>query len=187
MGIERLPSILLGGGPATAALRAVVGRMGGGAASPSPDRPRDTASDPAHTTATFAIGRDNAGGRLVLRPAAAGSRRRLDVEWEYAAENALLLKRMERTLGELAAAYGGTYVAGPTWRLARRILSVHPLGGCAIATSPDEGVCEPDGRVFGYPGLWVADGSLVPTSIGFHPALTVAALAERAAAAMSAG
>jgi cholesterol oxidase len=38
--------------------------------------------------------------------------------------------------------------------------------------------------VFGHPGLFVADGSVVPTSIGFHPAMTIAGLAERIADAV---
>jgi choline dehydrogenase-like flavoprotein len=32
-----------------------------------------------------------------------------------------------------------------------------------------------------YPGLYVADGSMVPTSIGVNPALTISALALRVA------
>jgi cholesterol oxidase len=111
-----------------------------------------------------------------------GRRARIDVAWPYARANRLLVERMQRTLGDLAAAYGGELVPSPTWNLAERILTVHPLGGCAIGASPAEGVCDPTGRVFGYPNLWVADGSLVPSSLGFHPALTIAALAERVAA-----
>jgi cholesterol oxidase len=185
-GLDHAVPLLLGGGLPTAALRRVVGRSDAATSGDETTRAAiNGAHDPGRATATFAIGRDSANGRLLLRRHGRGHR--LDVEWPYASENALLVVRMERTLADLAAAYGGTYVPGPTWRLARKILSVHPLGGCAIAGSPAEGVCDPEGRVFGYPGLWVADGSLVPSSIGFHPALTVAALAERAAAAMSAG
>jgi cholesterol oxidase len=34
--------------------------------------------------------------------------------------------------------------------------------------------------VFGYPGLYVIDGSAVSANIGANPSLTIAALAERA-------
>jgi choline dehydrogenase-like flavoprotein len=37
------------------------------------------------------------------------------------------------------------------------------------------------GEVFGYPGLFVADGSLYPRSPGIGPSMTIAALAERQA------
>jgi cholesterol oxidase len=39
-------------------------------------------------------------------------------------------------------------------------------------------VCDAQGRVFGYPNLYVADGSLVPANLGVNPALTITALSE---------
>ena len=38
-----------------------------------------------------------------------------------------------------------------------------------------------EGEVFGHPGLYVADGSILPTSVGPNPSLTIAALAGRIA------
>jgi cholesterol oxidase len=35
------------------------------------------------------------------------------------------------------------------------------------------------GQVFGYEGLYVLDGSIVPEAIGINPSRTIAALAER--------
>jgi cholesterol oxidase len=107
------------------------------------------------------------------------SRQRLAVLWQYERDNEALVEAMKRALAELAAAYGGELSLSPTWNLARRTLTVHPLGGCAMADSPADGVVSPEGEVYGYPGLFVADGSVIPGSIGFHPALTIAAVAER--------
>jgi cholesterol oxidase len=135
------------------------------------------AGDPAHMTNLFAIGRDNAGGVLSLRGG------KLDVKWAYERENRELVARMERAMREVAEAYGGTFGALATWQVFRRILSVHPLGGCRLSDSPRTGVVSPDGEVHGYPGLFVADASVIPTAIGFHPVLTVSALAERTAEA----
>jgi cholesterol oxidase len=56
--------------------------------------------------------------------------------------------------------------------------TAHILGGCVMGDSPAEGVIDRQGRVFGYPGLYVADGSAVPVNLNANPALTITALAE---------
>jgi len=123
-------------------------------------------------TNTFAIGRDNAGGRIRLR------RGKLDVVWDYAGENADLVARQRAAMGQLAAEYGGTYADSPLWSLFGRTMTVHSLGGCALSDSAEEGVVGVDGQVHGHRGLYVADGSVIPTSIGSHPAMTISAVAE---------
>jgi cholesterol oxidase len=61
------------------------------------------------------------------------------------------------------------------------LLTVHAMGGCTMARSPEEGVTDHRGEVFGHPGLFVADGSLYPRSPGIAPSMTIAAVAERQA------
>ncbi len=56
--------------------------------------------------------------------------------------------------------------------------TAHILGGCVMGASPEKGVVDWEGRVFGYPGLFVADGSIVPANLNANPALTITALAE---------
>jgi cholesterol oxidase len=65
------------------------------------------------------------------------------------------------------------------------LFSVHPMGGCAMANSAEDGVTDHRGEVFGYPGLFVADGALYPRSPGIAPSMTIAALAERQAELMA--
>lgn len=89
-----------------------------------------------------------------------------------------------RRLGELADALGASLLAVPSAVLARTSFTVHPLGGAAMADSPACGVANPRGEVFNYPGLFIADGSLLPTPIGCAPSMTIAALAEHVAAEM---
>jgi cholesterol oxidase len=48
-----------------------------------------------------------------------------------------------------------------------------------MGRTPQEGVVDPFGRVFGHPGLTVACGAAMPGSVGPNPSLTIAALADR--------
>ena len=65
------------------------------------------------------------------------------------------------------------------------MISVHPLGGCAMGDSPESSVVNHAGEVFGCPGLFVCDGAMIPKPIGLNPSMTIAALAERNAAILS--
>jgi len=56
--------------------------------------------------------------------------------------------------------------------------TAHILGGCAMANSTQKGVVGFDGRIFGYPDLYVVDGSVIPVNLNVNPALTITALAE---------
>jgi cholesterol oxidase len=56
--------------------------------------------------------------------------------------------------------------------------TAHILGGCCMAESPEKGVVNHNGEVFGYPNLFVADGSVVPANLGVNPSLTITALSE---------
>jgi len=79
----------------------------------------------------------------------------------------------------------------PTWDWPiRNNITVHPLGGCVLADTGEEGVTsaakENFGEVFNYRGLYVADGALVPTSTGSNPVATICALSEMVAEGITA-
>ena len=61
---------------------------------------------------------------------------------------------------------------------AREIVGIasHPMGTCRMAASVDEGVVDPEGRVFGWDNLFVADASTFPSSLGVNPQVTVMAM-----------
>lgn len=71
------------------------------------------------------------------------------------------------------------FLEDPLTTLFQRFITVHPLGGCAMGLSPEEGVVDPWGRVHGHPDLHVVDGSVMPGPVGANPSLTIAALADR--------
>ena len=58
--------------------------------------------------------------------------------------------------------------------------TAHILGGCGIGRDVESGVIDLNHEVFNYPGLYVADGSVIPANLGVNPSLTITAMAERA-------
>jgi cholesterol oxidase len=58
--------------------------------------------------------------------------------------------------------------------------TAHLLGGAGMADGPSHGVVDGRNRVFGYEGLYVVDGSMIPSNLGVNPSLTITALAEHA-------
>lgn len=62
------------------------------------------------------------------------------------------------------------------------VYAAHPLGGCRMAESPDLGVVDHRCQVFGHEGLFCMDSSVIPTSLGVNPSLTISAVCERASA-----
>lgn len=57
----------------------------------------------------------------------------------------------------------------------------HACGTCRMGTSPQNSVTDGNGRVWQTDNLYVADGSLFPTSSGVNPSLTIAANALKVA------
>ena len=79
-----------------------------------------------------------------------------------------------------AAQTGGTAQNNLLESLFNMSVTAHILGGCRIAGTREEGVIDSNHQVFGYPGLYVMDGSAIPANVGVNPSLTITALAERA-------
>jgi choline dehydrogenase-like flavoprotein len=61
------------------------------------------------------------------------------------------------------------------------LTSVHPMGSLPLGGDPRRSVVNPQGRHHHVAGLYVADGSLFPTSIGGPPQLTIYAAARKIA------
>jgi cholesterol oxidase len=78
---------------------------------------------------------------------------------------------------------GGVFMPLPTWLPPlRQNITVHALGGCILGKDASTGVTSSDrqtfGQVFGYKGLYVADGAILPTAVGANPTATISALSE---------
>lgn len=59
-------------------------------------------------------------------------------------------------------------------------MTAHILGGVPFGRDAEEGVVGLDCQVHKYPGLFVADGAIMPANPGVNPSLTITALAEYA-------
>ncbi len=57
-----------------------------------------------------------------------------------------------------------------------QITSGHPMGGCALGGNARRDVVDASGRSWDVDGLYVADSSILPTSLGVNPCYTVYAL-----------
>ena len=59
--------------------------------------------------------------------------------------------------------------------------SQHPLGSAQLGSPAEHAVVDGDGRVWGVDGLYGADGSVLPTSLGVNPQLAIMSVATRVA------
>jgi cholesterol oxidase len=124
----------------------------------------------------LALGRDAPDGVMRLK--------RGDLDLDYTMQSSgAYYAGVEDTLRRLALVLGAKLTNWPL-RLFKRVITVHPLGGCPMGCSTEEGVVNDRGEVFGYPGLYVVDGSVMPGPVGPNPSLTIAAFADRAADGM---
>ncbi|KAA1098338.1 hypothetical protein PGT21_033763 [Puccinia graminis f. sp. tritici] len=63
----------------------------------------------------------------------------------------------------------------------RASTSYHPIGTCSMLPQSESGVVDPQLRVYGTQNLRVVDASILPVQLTSHPAMTVYAIAEKAA------
>ncbi len=62
--------------------------------------------------------------------------------------------------------------------------SQHPMGSAQMGSRPENSVVDGDGKIWGMEDLYVVDGSIVPTSLGVNPQLSIMAIATRIAQRM---
>jgi cholesterol oxidase len=118
------------------------------------------------------MGQDTSGGRLRLEGNG------LALDWDPHGRSGPYFDAAMR-LAERFAHHLGGRLGPPLWRRLAPGLTAHPLGGCPMGVDARSGVVDSHGEVFGYPGLFVADGSIMPGPVGPNPSLTIAAMAGR--------
>jgi choline dehydrogenase-like flavoprotein len=139
-----------------------------------------------------ALVHDEGGGSVRL-----GTGREPILTYKMAPRDLLRLRRSITILTEMAFAGGAREVYLPIFGMpaidsldkvkkleyepldARRIecLAFHPLGSARMATDARRGVVDPNGQSYEVKGLYIADGSILPTSIGVNSQLPIMSMA----------
>ncbi|RUS30580.1 hypothetical protein BC938DRAFT_479217 [Jimgerdemannia flammicorona] len=97
------------------------------------------------------------------------------------------IRNLNNILARATDSIGGTFVPSPLWTVLDKegLITVHPIGGCNMAKSGDDGVVNHKGQVYKdhdtsvHDSLYVCDGAIIPTALGVNPFFTISALAER--------
>ncbi|MFE4867458.1 GMC oxidoreductase [Streptomyces sp. NPDC056682] len=100
---------------------------------------------------------------------------RVDLDWQTAWKQASI--DMAKTIFDKINATEGTIYRTDlfgVYKIWNDTLTYHPLGGAVLNRATDN-----YGRLYGYSGLYVIDGSLIPGNTSVNPFVTITALAER--------
>ncbi len=135
----------------------------------------------ARTQTYFAVSHDSGKGKIRLE------KEKLVIDWPGVNDEPVY-QRIDEMLTRLAGSIGGKYIKNP---LAQSMMgntqaTAHPLGGCVMGDDKSSGVVNHKCQVFDgeseevHEGLYICDGSVVPSSLGANPLMTITALAERA-------
>ncbi len=117
------------------------------------------------------MGRDIPDGRMTLHD------NMLYLDW-IKKKSGPYFDRVREKMIEITNVLGAEFLDDPLWYF-NRVVSAHPLGGCPMGRNITEGVVDPYGEVFNYPGFYIADGSVMPGPVGANPGLSIAALSDR--------
>jgi choline dehydrogenase-like flavoprotein len=125
---------------------------------------------------------------------------RVEIRYDLNAEDTATFKRAIERLCELYFATGARVVYAPVHGVGElrdgdltplrerevrpshlTLMAFHPLGTARADGRPAHGVVDGDLKLRGVEGVYVADGSAVPSSLGVNPQITIMALATRLA------
>jgi cholesterol oxidase len=136
----------------------------------------------ARTESFLVMSVDSAAGKLVLQ----GDR--VAIDWPGAGDDPAIVNDNSQ-VSNACDGIQAQFFPNPIWTgsLGRKVITVHPVGGCGMGNNSATGVIDERCRVYvGTPGsdvhhgLYVCDGAAMPGPVGVNPLLTITAVAERA-------
>ncbi len=140
-----------------------------------------------HTMLYLIMGHDDARGSMRLKRGFPDFQERLEIDWDNIGRQPVF-DLINAEINRHSRALGASFLTNPLWQFTRdrNLITAHPLGGCPVGEDYLHGAVDPYGRVFAgdgqvHEGLFVADGSLIPTALGVNPFLTISALSENIA------
>jgi len=138
-----------------------------------------------HTMFYLVMAHDDARGTMVFDAPWYEPDGRMSIQWDGAGRE-IIFTRINEELRRHARAQQANYISNPLWSIfkTRHLITAHPLGGCPMGEDYLHGAADEFGRLFAgdgsvHEGLFVCDGSLLPSALNVNPFLTISALAER--------
>ncbi|MEH6637012.1 MAG: GMC family oxidoreductase [Halioglobus sp.] len=137
---------------------------------------------PVSRTQTYLImSYDDSGGKMSL-----DDNGNIRVAWKNVGRSRCILDD-NSALKAATIGVQGQFVPNPMWTepMNYKLITVHPLGGCPMGDNVKTGVVNPDCEVYDgsgglHEGLYVMDGSVIPTAGAVNPLLTITAVSEHA-------
>lgn len=140
-----------------------------------------------HTMFYLVMATDDAKGTIHLNTNFLDPNGKVEIDWDGAGREPIFTLINEE-LRRHARALDAHFISNPLWSLTnmRTLITAHPIGGCPLGEDYMQGAVDEFGRVFTgqgevHNGLFVADGSLLPSALNVNPFLTISALTERIA------
>jgi hypothetical protein len=92
----------------------------------------------------------------------------LFLDWDITASEATI-NAVASAHRKLAILTGGMALTPITWTVGRDLVTPAPARRLQHGHVAADGVVDSNGQVFGHPGLYIADGAIIPKALGLNP------------------
>ena len=129
-----------------------------------------------HSMLYLVMGQDNARGTILFEAPWTEPDGRIRVSWDQAGQQQIFTRMNEEIAPPRPRPARPTSSPTPPGACSScgHLITAHPLGGCPMGDDYLQGAVDPFGRVFAgdgsvHQGLYVTDGSVIPSALGVNP------------------